>query len=301
MDSSLTTKLRRCSDRWYPLKPHPEQLRLIKSKRRYKLVPAGRRSGKTERAKRYLVKRACDGPVGRYFAAAPTFAQVKKIFWEDLKLLSFSPSHKKQPSETELIIYLPNGSTIELVGLDKPERFEGIAWLGGIIDEIASIKPEAWATNIGPALKTYNPTRPNYRPWVWLIGVPEGRNFYYDLCEYAKLDSSVDWDCFTWKSADILPEDEIADAKATLSPMQYRQEYEACHLPDTKVYLFDGGCKKISELVEGDRVIHINANGERESCEVLNGGYTKEKDIMYATLENGDVVKCSPDHNFKIL
>jgi hypothetical protein len=33
--------------RWTPLKPHPEQLRLINSTARFKVVPAGRRSGKT--------------------------------------------------------------------------------------------------------------------------------------------------------------------------------------------------------------------------------------------------------------
>jgi hypothetical protein len=44
--------------RWTPLIPHPEQIRLINSHARFKVVPAGRRSGKTERAKRNLIIQA---------------------------------------------------------------------------------------------------------------------------------------------------------------------------------------------------------------------------------------------------
>lgn len=76
--------------RWYPLKDHPVQLALIAavgSGIRFPLVPAGRRSGKTERFKRFLVKQA-NRIVGMYFAAAPTHAQAKKIFWDDLKKLT---------------------------------------------------------------------------------------------------------------------------------------------------------------------------------------------------------------------
>ena len=37
---------------------------------------------------------------------------------------------------------------------------EGQFWSGGVIDEIADVKAEAWQANIRPALDTYNPQRP---------------------------------------------------------------------------------------------------------------------------------------------
>ena len=157
--------LERQRARWYELKDHPVQLRLIAavgSGRRFPLVPAGRRSGKTERFKRFLVKQAFKIP-GMYFAAAPTHAQAKKIFWDDLKAFSLSAAHERRPSESDLIIYLPNGSEIHVIGLDKPQRIEGIPWTGGGIDEFADVKPESWEANIYPALNTVNPTRPDYR------------------------------------------------------------------------------------------------------------------------------------------
>lgn len=222
-----TPQFRRESARWYPLIDIPEQVRLRDEKKRFKLVPAGRRSGKTERFKRELAYQAMTNPNELYFAAAPTFTQVKKIFWDDLKLLTFSSAHEKRPSESDLKIYMPNGSEIHLIGLDKPERFEGIPWTGGGIDEIADVKPSAWEANIFPALNTVNPTRPDYRAWCWLTGVPDGLNHYYDLCEYAKTSGDPDWGVYHWKSADILPLDVIEAAKRVMSAQQYRQEFEA--------------------------------------------------------------------------
>lgn len=222
----LPIQVRRDRDRWYPLIPHPVQLALIHGDARFKVVPAGRRSGKTERAKRYVVKAGMRNPGKTYFIAAPTRDQVKKIFWADIKLLALTSTATKAPSESELIVYLNNDATIHLIGLDRPERMEGQLWDGGIIDEIANIKPDAWEGNIRPALDTYNPSRPNYRPWCWLIGVPEGLNHYYDLAQYAQTAHDPEWAFYTWKSSDILPDDVIAAAKRQLSPKQYRQEYE---------------------------------------------------------------------------
>lgn len=214
-------------DRWYKLKPQPVQIDLVRDTVRFKVVPAGRRSGKTERAKRYLVKQAMKNPDSHYFVAAPTMNQVKRIYWPDLKLLAFASVLPKSPSETELVIYFPNRSTISLVGLDKPERIEGTFWSGGVIDEIADVKESAWAENISPALDTVHPKNPDYRAWCWLIGVPDGLNHYYEMAEFAKVSGDPDWKLYTWPSSDILPKDVIDSARRRMSARQFRQEYEA--------------------------------------------------------------------------
>ena len=213
--------------RWYPLIDHPVQLTLINDAARFKVVPAGRRSGKTERAKRYVAKQAMKNAGEAYFIAAPTRDQVKKIYWTDMKRLCLSSLCSKAPSETELTIYLDNGTTVQLIGLDRPERMEGQFWSGGVIDEIADVKPEAWEANIKPALDTWSPMRPDYRAWCWLIGVPDGLNHYFEMAEYAQTSGDPDWAYYHWKSSDILPADVIASAKRQMSPKQYKQEYEA--------------------------------------------------------------------------
>lgn len=212
--------------RWYPLIDTPMQRALVDDEVRIKVVPAGRRSGKSERAKRFLAKKAM-AVQGKYFACAPTHAQAKKIFWDDLLLMTFTSMQTKDPSKTEMIIYLNNGSEIHVFGLDKPARIEGIAWDGGIIDEIADVKGGAWEAHIKPALDTFNPTRPDYKAWCWLIGVPDGLNHYYKLYQYAMNSNDPEWKGYTWKSDEILPAETIAAAKRSMSEMQYNQEYGA--------------------------------------------------------------------------
>lgn len=215
--------------RWYALKDHAVQLALVDavpSGIRFPLVPAGRRSGKTERFKRFLTKQAFKVP-GPYFAAAPTHDQAKKIFWDDLKAFSLSSTHKRRPSESDRIIYLDNSSEIHVIGLDKPQRIEGVPWKGGGIDEFADVKPDAWEANILPALNTVNPADPDYRAWCWLLGVPDGLNHYYDLCLRAEQGDDPNFAVFHWKSSEILPPDVIEAMQRAMSARQFRQEFEA--------------------------------------------------------------------------
>lgn len=229
IDSTGNPALDRQLARWYPLKDHPVQLELIAAVDngvRFPLVPSGRRSGKTERAKRFLVKKA-NSVQGLYFAAAPTHDQAKKIFLDDLKAFSLSAIHPRAPSESNRIIYLPNGSEIHVIGLDKPQRIEGVHWKGGLIDEIADIKSDAWESNILPALNTVNPLDPDYRAWCWLLGVPDGLNHYYDMCQAAETGKDPNFKVFHWKSSEILPADVIESMKLAMSAKQFKQEFEA--------------------------------------------------------------------------
>lgn len=215
--------------RWTPLRPHPEQHAYYRSAARFNVVPAGRRSGKTELAKRRLVRAAVvrslagggpNGPGGRYFAAAPTRDQARRIYWDDLKALVPKSFLSGPPRETELLIPLRNQVEIQVLGLDKPERIEGSPWDGGILDEFADLRPEVWSRHVRPALS-------DRRGWCDLIGVPEGRNHFYDRYREALLDKSGEWAVFHWPSADILPPEEIAGARRDLDPLTFQQEYEA--------------------------------------------------------------------------
>lgn len=213
--------------RWTPLRPHPVQLAYWNSPHRFNVVPAGRRSGKTERAKRKLVRRAIAGTSftpARFFAAAPTRDQAKRIYWDDLKRLVPPSLIVGTPSESDLMIRLPL-SELWVLGMDKPARIEGAPWDGGILDEYANMKPETWGAHVRPSLS-------DRLGWADLIGVPEGRNHYYDAYESAKaqmmeMGDASEWGAYSWLSSDILPASEIEAAKRDLDPLTYAQEYEA--------------------------------------------------------------------------
>jgi hypothetical protein len=216
--------------RWYSLRAVSAQLAYARSPHRFNVVPAGRRSGKTERAKRKLVRRALSlegirhEETPRFFAGAPTFNQAKRIWWDDLKALS-KPYWLQRPSETELLIRLITGAEIVVVGMDKPERIEGSPWDGGVLDEYANMKATAWTANVRPALS-------DRLGWCDLIGVPEGRNHYYDIhgtaaAEMQEKGDASEWGAYTWKSAEVLPPSEVDQARRDLDPLTFAQEYEA--------------------------------------------------------------------------
>jgi len=215
------------TDRWTQLRYHAEQTRLLTSPARFKVVPAGRRSGKTERAKRYLVEECLSGksafPDPFYFAAAPTRDQAKRIYWDDLKALS-PKQFVTGVSETAMEISYVTGARLSVIGMDKPQRIEGSPWDGGVLDEFANMKEVAWQANVRPALADRN-------GWCWLIGVPEGRNHYYDTWNKAlgvnNIVNGGEWDGFTWFSSDILSAREVEAARADLDELTFRQEYEA--------------------------------------------------------------------------
>jgi hypothetical protein len=156
----------------------------------------------------------------RFFAGAPTRDQAKRIWWDDLKRLVPRWFQAKPPSESELTVFGVNGSIIQVLGMDKPERIEGVPWDGGVLDEYGNMKKQTWEEHVRPALS-------DRRGWCDLIGVPEGRNHYYDIAKYAQADDTGEWDYFWWISADILDPREIEAAKRDLDELTYMQEFEA--------------------------------------------------------------------------
>jgi len=213
------------SNRWFKLKPHKERYRLwaenITGGVRFAVVPAGRRSGKTELAKRFIVLKAlqCLLADGWFVCAAPTRDQAKQIYWADLKRLVPKGSIEKI-SESELTIWLCTGVKIQVVGMDKPERVEGSPLDGIILDEYGNMKANAWTEHVRPALSTLG-----RHGWAWFVGVPEGRNHYYDLAKKAQGKRQTTWGYYHWRAADILDPGEIKAARQDMDELSFEQEY----------------------------------------------------------------------------
>jgi hypothetical protein len=211
--------------RWVELREHETQWRLWNDQTRFKVVLAGRRSGKTELAKRRLVehlfRRTAYGQPGRYFAAAPTRDQAKRIFWDDLKAL-VPRQWTRSISESDLHIVTTGRAQLWVQGLDVPQRIEGTPWDGCVIDELANCRPGVWNAHVRPALA-------DRRGWAWLIGVPDmdapGQVEYEKMVLLAQSGQDPEWACFSWPSSDILPPEEVESARRRLDPRIFEQEY----------------------------------------------------------------------------
>ena len=77
----------RLTPRWTALKPHAIQQAYFWHPARFRLNPSGRRSGKTELAKRKGVLELCRQRPwpSKILYFAPTHGQVKDIYWQDLQ------------------------------------------------------------------------------------------------------------------------------------------------------------------------------------------------------------------------
>lgn len=183
----------------------------------------------------------------RYFVAAPTWGQAKRIYWADLKAMVPDwalPGRDRRTAirESDMVIKFKSSAELWVIGMDKPERIEGSPWDGGVLDEYGNMKSRAWPEHVRPALS-------DRKGWCDFIGVPEGRNHYYELSEYAKQKvreakqkgTQSEWDQFHWISADILDDEEIASAREFLDEMTFRQEFCAdfCHFAGRAYYPFD--------------------------------------------------------------
>jgi len=153
-------------------------------------------------------------------------------------------------------IKLINGTNIEVAGLDKPERIEGPPLDSFVGDEFGNFKTKVWEQNIRPALSTLN--RPGCAD---LIGVPEGKNHYFQLAE--DVVGRDDWDIFTWHTSEINPE-EAKRALGDLDTVTYGQEYqgEFVSFKGRTYYAFD---KELNCPPEGERILY-NPNYPLDFC-----------------------------------
>ena len=205
---------------WSVLRPHKIQSELWRCKKRFVTVAAGRGSGKTELALRRLA--LCSRVTnGRYFYAGPTIQQAKSVAWD--RLIDLVPPQwlaPNSPNKSELTIKTIFGCEVRVVGLDKPQRIEGVQYNGGVLDESADIRPGAFSKSILPALS-------HHRGWLWRIGVPKrtgvGVIEYKEAFDKGLLVNSS----FTWPSADILPPDIIEEARSQLDEMTFNEQFNA--------------------------------------------------------------------------
>jgi len=206
---------------WKPLRYHEVQQQFFRSDSRFNVVPAGRRSGKTDIAiRRVGLKSLAETiPNAWYILGGPTEGQARRIFWQPLQDL-FPPSLVAKVSVGAMTVRLINSVEITVMGMDAPQRAEGRPIRHLLLDEYGNMHAHAWTAHLRPALSDQEGTAD-------FIGVPEGRNHYYDLYLSATEDETDEWSAFTWTSEEILPAKEIEAAKRDMDPQTYDQEYRA--------------------------------------------------------------------------
>ncbi len=161
---------------------------------------------------------------GDYWYVAPFRSQAKKIAWKALINMGGNiPWVEKNISE--LILKLPNGSTISLFGADNQDSLRGLDLRWVVLDEYKDISPTLYSEVIAPMINAYKDG------WTVWIGTPWGKNQFYDIYQKA-IDNPDKYYCAynnVYETA-LLDKEQLADAidegtDENWDDASFRQEY----------------------------------------------------------------------------
>ena len=223
---------------WKVLDRHEEQEAMWRTSQYCKTIYAcaSRGAGKSEMAKRRLamalgLRKPWYDP--RYFYAAPTYRQVKRVVWQDM--LHFVPPAWIAPhgiSHSELTIRTVFGSELVLFGLDSPQRMEGVQWDGGVVDECSDVNHQLVDMAVIPALTHRD-------GWLWKIGVPKRfgigayefkKQFLAAMRERRKAEREgrlPEAASFIWPADGIVPQARLDMARRTMDPLDFDEQFGA--------------------------------------------------------------------------
>lgn len=195
------------------------QSRVFRSDRRFRILNAGRRFGKTHLACLELIAAAANKPGSVNWYVAPTYRQAEQIAWTKLKEL-VPLGYVQAKNESDLSITIRNRATIALRGSDNPDSLRGPGLDFVVLDEVAFHKAEGWTEVLRPSLS-------DKMGRALFISTPSGYNWFYDL--YCAAKTRPDWAAFQFTTLDggNVPPEEIEAARAELDEKTFRQEYEA--------------------------------------------------------------------------
>jgi hypothetical protein len=198
----------------------PLQLDLDKRRKRFAVIVAHRRFGKTVFGLSQLLREAAATrrKAARYAYLAPFQRQAKAVVWDMLKDQA-RPCDNVRFHEGELRCDLKNGARISLYGADDPDSLRGLYLDGVVLDEFQQMDPRVWSEVIRPALA-------DHKGWAIVMGTPMGRNAFWRLYEWAK--TAPDWQTALYRASETaaLPAEELAAARAAMSEEEYAQEFE---------------------------------------------------------------------------
>ena len=205
-----------------PLSLRWAQGEVFKNDKRFRVLVAGRRFGKSYLSCVELLRGAINRPGETFFYCAPTYRMAKDIAWKTLKQL-IPLAWIKSKNETDLKVEHVNGSTIELKGTENAMALRGRSLAGVVLDEAAFMSSDVWFEVIRPALA-------DKQGWTLFISTPDGTaSWFYDLWCYVPEDETGDWHRWSYTTIEggNVPADEVEAARAQLDSRTFRQEFEA--------------------------------------------------------------------------
>lgn len=203
---------------------HNKQKEVINDSTRFKIIRAGRRSGKSMMEVEKLLFLAMSGKDRNLFYISPTQKQSRSIIWEALKS-RLKGIGEANESRLEIKVPTTDGGTsrIFLAGFENRENFRGMKAFHITFDELDTMRDFfiGWQEIFRPALTDTGGTAD-------FIGTPKKDNPNLKRLENFA-ETNPDYKAFHFTTADNphIPREELKIAKKELDFETYQQEYLA--------------------------------------------------------------------------
>jgi len=188
---------------------------------RWACMVCHRRAGKTVAVINDQIKRGITlvRPDARLGYIAPYRGQAKEVAWSYLKRFS-EPLWAKEPSESELAVFLLNGARLRLYGGDNPDAIRGGYFDDVVMDEMADQRPGLWTDVVRPMLADRQGS-------ATFIGSSKGKNEFWDLHRKAVGDPQ-NWYSLLMPASKsgIIPQAELDAMLLSQGVDRYMQEME---------------------------------------------------------------------------
>lgn len=256
--------------------PHEKQSEVIKSNSRFKIIRAGRRSGKSTLEIEEMVFDAVTGKDRNIFYIAPTQIQARKIIWEALKSRL---NGLGEINESRLEVKLPTAdggfSTIFVSGWENRENFRGMKAYKIVFDELDTMKDFfiGWQEIFRPALTDSS-------GGATFIGTPKKEN--PNLRRLEKIaETDKDYEAFHFTTADnpYIAKEEIEKAKQEIDYDTFKQEYLAEYLDNA------GSLFKYTAIVDVFSNTITKENSKYLIVDIADDGSDKTKFSFWEGLE----------------
>lgn len=210
-----------------PYEPHQRQQEVHEDPARFKVIAAGRGSGKTVALVNEMIRQGLTHPQKdavepqRSWLIAETYKQAESIAWR--LLFQFLPQELiARKNVNKLQVELVNGHMLEFKGAEDPDSLRGarLVWAG--LDEYGQMREDTWFSVIRPMLIRGG--------GAMFIGTPgaDGSPHFHDLWNKGQRgeDGFKSWLFYTDENPHI-PREEIEKAKRELPADIYDREFRA--------------------------------------------------------------------------
>lgn len=214
--------------------PHDGQWKVInsilESDSKFFTLSVGRQWGKSMLGMNMLLYWAFNDSPCKILWVSPVYSQTNKVQKELAQAIK-SSNLIESINYSDNYLKLKNGSEIIFRSAERYDNIRGYTFDYAILDEAAFMKAEAWREAIRPTMAVNGKK-------VLFLSTPKGKNWFYEIFSLGKRSegfvANERYLSFTAPSSDspYITQDEIEDARLTLPPNIFKQEYLAEFLDD---------------------------------------------------------------------